>query len=282
MEFGRLEPEELASVDFTLPPDSLQNIAVLKSSPGTDKFELRVGAMKWGRKEWLGNFYPAKTDEKNFLDEYVKHFDSIYFNATFYQVYGPDQILKWKKQASANPNFKFFPKVSQSITHLRRLKNAEELTAQFISGVRAFGEMLGAAQLQVGDNFTPKSFPELKAYVESFPKDFEYFIELRHRDWFTPEWLPKLFDLFSKYNVGFGMTDSPGRRDCVHMQLTIPRTMIRFTASGDDDVDRKRMDAWADRIKDWKNKGLLSAEFFITGPDEKMTPDFIRYFKSRF
>lgn len=78
------------------------------------------------------------------------------------------------------------------------------------------------------------------------------------------------------------MTDAAGRRDCVHMQLTIPKPMIRFVACGDDQIDRKRLDAWADRIKDWKSKGLLSAEFFISGHEEDKTPDNIKYFQSKF
>jgi len=203
MEFGRVEPEELKKVDFTLPPDSQQNIDVLKASPGTENFELHVGAMKWGRKEWLGNFYPAQTKESDFLNEYAKHFDNIYLNATFYQIYGPETMQQWLKKVEDNPKFKFFPKVSQAITHLRRLRNAEELTEQFIRGVRAFGGKLGAAQLQVGDNFTPKSFPELKDYIENFPKDFEYFVELRHKDWWTPEWMEALYQLLCKHKCWF-------------------------------------------------------------------------------
>jgi len=282
MEFGRVDHEELTVIDFTLPPDPQQTIDILNASPGTDHFDLRVGATKWGRKEWLGNLYPAKINEQNFLEEYVKHFNSIYLNATFYQIYGADQILKWKQQAAGNPDFKFYPKMSQSISHLRRLRNADVLTSNFIEGVRALGDTLGPAQLQLGDNFTPTSFQHLKTYIESFPKDFECFVELRNKDWFEPEWLKQVDELFSKHNVGSAMTDAAGRRDCVHMHLTIPKTSIRFVATGDDKLDRKRLDDWADRIKAWKSKGLLSAGFFITGHEEDMTPDFIKYFCSKF
>ena len=131
---------------------------------------MHIGCAKWGRKEWVGKIYPLKTKEANFLDEYVKHFDSIELNATFYQVYGPDTIAKWKEKAAVNPHFKFCPKFSQSISHIRRLKNADDITTNFYEGVMAFGDKLGPLFLQLSDNFTPKSLPELRAYLAHLPQ----------------------------------------------------------------------------------------------------------------
>src|SRR5580704_3410056 len=153
MEFGRVDHELLAEVDFSLPPDPELTITTLKAAKGFGPLKVHIGCAKWGRKEWLGKIYPLKTKEANFLDEYVKHFDSIELNATFYQVYGPETIGKWKAKAETNPNFKFCPKFAQNISHIRRLKNAEELTTQFYNGILAFGDQLGPLFLQVGDNF---------------------------------------------------------------------------------------------------------------------------------
>src|SRR5471030_2226391 len=119
MEFGRVKPEELAMVDFTLPADPQLTTDTLKAAKHKKQLEVHVGCAKWGRKEWLGKIYPDKTKEANFLDEYVKHFDSIELNATFYQTYGAATITKLKEKADTNPNFKFCPKFSQSISHIR-------------------------------------------------------------------------------------------------------------------------------------------------------------------
>ena len=281
MEFGRVAPEALKEINFELPADPQQTINSLKASHQAVNFDLRVGATKWGRKEWLGNLYPKGTNESEFLPEYVKHFNGLFLNATFYQVYQPEQILKWKEQAAAQPGFKFYPVIAQSISHLRRLKNADELTAQYITGVKALGENLGPALLQLGENFTNKSFPELKAYLETFPKDFEIFVELRNKDWWTPEWLEKLDDLFYSNHVGFAITDAAGRRDCVHMHLTVPKAFIRFASTDDIELDKRRLDQWALRLQDWKKKGLQSAGFFITGFAEHNTPELCRYFSAQ-
>src|ERR1700761_4399276 len=112
MEFGRVTPEELFEVDFTLPPDPALTIQTLTSAKSDKPFEARVGCAKWGRKEWLGKIYPPKTKDANFLGEYIKHFDCIELNATFYNIYSASVINKWKEKADPNHNFKFCPKFS--------------------------------------------------------------------------------------------------------------------------------------------------------------------------
>src|ERR1700742_3525409 len=203
MEFGRVTPGELLEVNFTLPPDSVFTVKTLEAAKGKSPLKVHVGCAKWGRKEWLGKIYPPKTKDANFLDEYVKHFDCIELNATFYNVYPPETISKWKEKADSNPGFKFCPKFSQSISHIRRLKNADEITTKYYEGIMAFGDNLGPLFLQVGDNFTPKSLPDVRVYLESIPKDVRVFVELRHKDWFViPENADQVFELFRQLNIG--------------------------------------------------------------------------------
>src|ERR1700753_4106701 len=160
MEFGRVEPGELKHINFELPADPAQTNKTLQGSRPSADLDLRIGAMKWGRKEWLDNFNAAKIKETEFLKEYVKHFNSLFLNATFYQVYGPEHISKWKEMSVANPDLKFYPRLPQNISHIRRLKNTQELTEKYLEGVRALGDQLGPSLLQVGDNFTPKNLAD--------------------------------------------------------------------------------------------------------------------------
>ncbi len=263
MEFGRVAPEELINVDFTLPADPELTIKTLNASKNDKPLEVHVGCAKWGRKEWIGQIYPLKTKEANFLDEYVKHFDCIELNATFYNIYGfLKSIIKWKDKASTNPGFKFCPKFAQNITHIRRLKNAEEITTKYYEGIMAFGDNLGPLFLQVGDNFTPKSLPDLKAYLESLPKDVPVFLELRHKEWFAvPQHRTAIFNLLHQLKIGAVITDASGRRDVVHMELPTPHAFIRFVGNGLHPTARHtRIDEWVARIKqcaaNWLAVGL--------------------------
>ena len=88
MEFGRIPEEELDKIDFKLPPGPLFNKQILEGKPVANP-KVYVGCAKWGRVEWLGKIYPPKTKEKDFLDQYVHHYNSIELNATHYKIYGP-------------------------------------------------------------------------------------------------------------------------------------------------------------------------------------------------
>jgi len=278
MEFGRVTPQELQEVDFTLPLNPALTIKTLLAAKNDQPFQVHVGCAKWGRKEWLGKIYPPKTKDANFLDEYVKHFDCIELNATFYQVYGAATIAKWKEKADATPGFKFCPKFSQSISHFRRLQNAEELTTQFYEGILAFGDKLGPLFLQLGDSFTPNSFPAVKAYLEHLPKDVPVFVELRHKDWFAvPENSTQIFNLLHELNIGAVITDASGRRDVVHMNLPTPHAFIRFVGNSLDRTDYTRVDEWIDRIKQWRDMGLQSCWFFMHQHDERYSPELADY-----
>jgi uncharacterized protein YecE (DUF72 family) len=283
MEFGRVTPEELATINFTLPPDPALTITTLASAKNTGELKVHIGCAKWGRKEWVGKIYPPKTKDANFLDEYVKHFDCIELNATFYNLYPPATISKWKDKADSSPGFKFCPKFTQSISHIRRLKNAEDITTSFYEAILAFGDKLGPLFLQLSDNFAPKSYPELKAYLEQLPKDVPVFVELRHKEWFAnTEVRQAAFNMFHELNVGAVITDASGRRDCVHMNLPTPHAFIRFVGNSLDKTDYLRVDEWVDRIKQWRDMGLQSVWFFMHQHDERYSPELADYVSDQF
>ena len=273
MDFGKVSLAQLPDVEFTLPPDTALTRSVLADKlPG--KPEIYVGCAKWGRKEWVGMIYPEKTPEARFLDEYVKHFNSIELNAVFYQMPRKEQILSWRqKTENVRTDFKFFPKITRSISHIRRLKNAEEDTSTYLQNISEFRQTLGPCFLQLSDNFGPKNLEILRTYLESLPTDFDLFVEVRHPDWFSDEIARKeLFELLHKLRKGAVITDASGRRDCVHMELPTPRAFIRFVGNGLHPTDFQRIDEWVTRLKQWQENGLQSVYFFLHQHDEKDTP----------
>jgi len=278
MEFGRVEPIELENIDFGLPVDSDFTNKTLAGSKPSDPLSIHVGCPRWGNKGWIGRVYPPKTKENQFLSEYSKQFNTIELNATFYSIPKPDDIKRWKEQVDGRPDFKFCPRFPQAITHIRRLKNAEEQTAQFYESIYGFGDKLGALFLQLGDNFSPKNFDNLKPYLEELPASPPVFLEVRHKDWFKDqETRQKLFDTLQELKIGAVITDTAGRRDCAHMELTTPHTMIRFVGSNLHATDYSRADAWIKRINNWREKGLQTLWFFVHQLDEDNSPEMCDY-----
>jgi uncharacterized protein YecE (DUF72 family) len=275
MEFGRVTVKELDSIDFSLPIEPAANKEVLKKTK--KKPLVYLGCAKWGRKEWIGKIYPKGTRDAQFLDQYVNHYNSIELNATHYKVYKPEEIAKWAAKA-AGKDFKFCPKVTNSISHYSGFNNADFLTTAFLEGVMAFGDNLGPIFLQVSEKFSPKQREKLFSYLKTLPADLPFFLEVRHPDWFADKAIHKeLFDTLRSLKIGAVITDTAGRRDCAHMELTVPKTFIRYVGNSLHDTDYTRSDEWVKRIKYWLDHGLEELYFFMHMHDEAFSPELTVY-----
>lgn len=282
MDFGKVEPTEINKVDFNLPEDGKETLKTFENPGRTVSPKTRIGLDKWGRKEWVGAFYPRKTKERDFLNEYSKRLNTIECNAAFYSIPTSELIEKWNNMVAEEnkKDFLFIPKVSRIISHINRLYSVEEPMALFLESMKSFGQHLGPIFLQLGDNFGPKKISDVENFVKQLPTDQRFFIELRHEEWFSNSIHRKLiFNLFRKYNIGSVITDSAGRRDCVHMELTIPETYIRFNGIGEEfkEIDRRRIDDWADRLSIWLSSGLEKIYFIISQHDQRDSPELAQY-----
>lgn len=275
MEFGRVPEKQLNSIDFSLPQEPAANSMIL-----TGKREnplVYIGCAKWGRKEWVGKIYPKGTGAINFLDHYVKNYNSIELNSTYHNLLGPTEISVWAAKAKER-DFKFCPKVTKLISHESGFVNTETVTNSFLEGIRAFGENLGPVFLQVSEYYNPKERDKLFAYLQTLPKDLQFFLEVRHEDWFAKETIRKeLFDALRSLNIGAVITDTAGRRDCAHMELTVPKTFIRYVGNSLHETDYTRIDAWIKRMKFWLDNGLQELYFFMHMHDEAFSPELTVY-----
>ena len=172
MEFGRVTEKDLGKIDFSLPGEPAANKLVLGQP--AKKPLVYLGCPKWGRREWVGKIYPKGTRDAQFLDHYVKHYNSIELNATHYKIYKPDEIAKWAAKA-AGKDFKFCPKITDSISHYSGFNNTAFLTTSFLEGVLAFGDNLGPVFLQVSEKYSPKQRDKLFDYLKTLPTDLQFF-----------------------------------------------------------------------------------------------------------
>ena len=280
MEFGRVPEIELASIDFSLPAEPDFNKMVLKGKPAK-QLRVYVGCAKWGRTEWVGKIYPPKTKEKDFLQHYVEHYNCIELNATHYKVYGEAGIRKWAEKAKGK-DFLFCPKMYKGVTHFGNLKGKEFISNEFLRGILGFEKHLGPIFVQVSDSFSPKRKEELFTYLKSLPTDLQFFLEVRHPDWFVREKDKEdMFNFLKENKMGAVITDTAGRRDCAHMHITIPKTFIRYVGNSLHSSDYTRIDAWIERMKYWLDKGMEELYFFMHMHDEATSPELTVYLVDR-
>lgn len=276
MDFGKVPEKELEEIDFSLPAEPAWNKKIL---PGTrtEKPQVYLGCAKWGRKEWLGKIYPKGTKDAQFLDHYIHHYNSIELNATHYQIYGPDMISRWAEKAKGL-HFKFCPKVPQAISHYSSFTNVDKMTDDFLAGITAFGNHLGPVFLQVSEKYSPRRRDNLLNYLASLPKDLQFFLEVRHPDWFADKAILKdLLSFLKEKDIGFVITDAAGRRDCAHMYLTVPKCFIRYVGNSLHPTDYTRIDDWVKRLTHWIDKGVQEIYFFMHMHNEAYSPELTVY-----
>lgn len=270
MKFGQVE--DPSQIDFTLPKDHPRTKEILKDNKSKD-FNVSIGCAKWNKTDLKG-FYPKGTKDE--LTYYSTQFNSIELNATFYSMPSPEQVLTWKDKTPAD--FKFFPKIPNTVSHYRRLLNITDVVTQFATSVLNFDEKLGMVFLQLHDNFKPKDDERLEKFIQDWPKEVPLAIELRNNEWFSDEEIfNKTMDLFEKYKITNIIVDTAGRRDMLHMRLTTPTAFIRYVGANAES-DYTRLDDWLERIKLWKKEGLENLYFFVHQNIEKASPLLSAYF----
>lgn len=270
MKFGQVE--DPSQIDFTLPQDHSRTKEILKQNKkGLEN--ISIGCAKWNKTDLKG-FYPKGTKDE--LTYYATQFNSIELNATFYGMPTSEQVLTWKEKTP--PNFKFFPKITNTVSHFRRLLNIDDVVTQFATAVLNFDEKLGMVFLQLHDNFKPKDYERLEQFINKWPKEVPLAIELRNTEWFTDEEiLDKTCTLFEDHNITNIIVDTAGRRDMLHMRLTTPNAFIRYVGANAES-DYERLDDWLKHLTAWKKEGLQNLYFFVHQNIEKASPLLSAYF----
>jgi uncharacterized protein YecE (DUF72 family) len=266
MKFGKVDHPEL--VDFTLPKDHPGTEKILKTKGyASEKPEIFVGCAKWNRTDLKG-FYPRGTKDE--LVYYASQFNSIELNATFYRLFPNEQFVKWKDKTPEG--FRFFPKITQNISHLKRLLDFERMVDEYAHAVRHLEDKLGVVFLQMHQNFAPKDFERVEKFAKYWPKDIPLTMEFRHPSWFEDEKVAnELYALLEEYNISNTLVDTAGRRDLMHMRLTTPWVFIRYTGANVES-DYTRLDDWVIRLKKWADQGLKGIYFFVHQNLEKESP----------
>ena len=255
MKFGQVPDPSI--IDFSIPATPKETLDLIKNNKSDKPMEVYVGCAKWNKTDLKG-FYPRGTKDE--LAYYSTQFNSIELNATFYNSPSKQQVETWREKTPKD--FKFFPKVPQSISHFSRLLNTDEKVKDFVDATVLFEDKFGMAFLQLIDNFKPKDFDRLEKFLKDFPKGYPLAVEVRNEEWFKPEVAEKFYKVLEQTNKTNVLVDTAGRRDMMHMRLTTPTAFVRYVGANHPS-DYTRLDEWIDTIVEWKKAGLQQLYFFI-------------------
>ncbi|HMG16704.1 MAG TPA: DUF72 domain-containing protein [Saprospiraceae bacterium] len=274
MDFGRLS--NIENVDFTLKADPENNQDTFNSliKQGPKQQKLYIGASKFAVKEWLGLYYPIRAKSKDYMHFCAEQFNANEVNTTFYGIPDSNAIIKWYK--STNLDFKFCIKVYRNISRSKTLGEGTTYLKKFIESTELLADKLGPAFLQLPPTSSPSIQPALLKFIETVTPRIPLSIEFRHPDWFTSKGI-NIFDKLREMNVSSVITDTAGRRDVCHLQVTNSSVFIRFAGNNLVPSDYVRINDWIDKMIHWFEMGVKDIYFFIHEPMKIDVPTLANY-----
>src|SRR5271169_6356168 len=168
--------------------------------------QLYAGTSGWAYPSWKPDFYPAKLAQTKFLQHYATQLNAVEVNFTFRQLLKEITAQKWIEATPAG--FRLSIKAHQVITHIKRLKNAEDFIARFLSTIEpiARAEKLGPLLFQLPPNMKADA-KLLEEFLAVLPRAVASAFEFRHTSWFTDE----IFDLLKRGNRALCVAETEER-----------------------------------------------------------------------
>ncbi len=160
-----------------------------------------VGTSGYSYKAWLGSFYPEDLSPKAMLRFYSSRLPAVEINNTFYRLPKESVLTSWAEQVPTG--FRFVLKATQSITHVKRLKDAESEVGYLFRAAQALGPKLGAVLFQLPPHFR-KDIERLGKFLAVLPNDRAAAFEFRHASWLDAE----VFDLLRSRNCALCFADT--------------------------------------------------------------------------
>lgn len=277
MHFGRVSSPE--GIRFAPAPPDPRTIAVL-GGRRAEQPRLRIGAPIWGVPGWVGEVYPPKTPQREFLRHYAHRFPTVELNPTFYSIPPAERLEIWRE--TVPEGFHFCPKVPKDASHARPGRARDEAMAAFSDALDTLGPSVGVPFLQLPPEVGPSMRRQVRELVERLPEPQRPAVEFRHHGWFRENRLDdEAFAWMQETRLPVVITDVAGRRDVLHGSLPSRRVVIRFGGNRLHETDYQRIESWTQTLTKWFDLGLEEAYFFVHQPEDEFTPRLIAALEER-
>lgn len=195
------------------------------------------------------NFYKTINNKKERLKYYSQIFNTVEINYSFYKL---PSIKTYKKWINETPfNFCFALKLSRYITHVKRLRDANNAFDDFLKRAKVLEHKLGPILIQLPSNFKLdfKVMKDFLIHIKNSKKRFAF--EFRNNIFNSKD----LINLFKKHNIAIVFSHASTfpyfkkeeiTSDFIYLRLHGP-SMLYASSYSDDELN-----VWANKIKKWK------------------------------
>lgn len=111
------------------------------------------------------------------LGLYVRSFDTVELNNTFYRLPSKKAVAVWHDETPRD--FLFAAKGSRFITHMKKLKDPDQALNRFFDHIAGLGEKLGPVVFQLPP-FLERNVERLATFLSALPQGGQYAFEFRN------------------------------------------------------------------------------------------------------
>ncbi|MDB5620726.1 DUF72 domain-containing protein [Tardiphaga sp.] len=207
------------------------------------KQSVHVGCSGWRYWKWRDSFY-ADVAQQNWFKHYLKRFDTVEINASFYSWPTVAGVQAWKRQPGKK-KFVYTVKVCEHITHIRKFKDTKTLIRDFGMIADILGDRMGCFlfQLPPSYRYTKTRLNDIVSQLDPARRNV---VEFRHASW----WNEEVYEAFRKAGVIFCSSSGPRlpdqlirTADEVYVRLHGPKRWYSH------DYSKSELATWTDRIK---------------------------------
>jgi uncharacterized protein YecE (DUF72 family) len=195
-----------------------------------------TGTSGWSYPAWRGPFYPADLPPRRMLSAYASLLPTVEVNATAYRMPRGAMLAGWRAQVGAG--FVFAVKAPQRITHVLRLRAAEEPLAWFYRATAELGDALGPVLFQLPPTLR-KDLPLLSDFLAQLPRGGRSAFQLQHPSWRSDDVLAAL----AAAGAAVCAVDAEGEPPPLEATASFGYLRLRRP-----DYDDAALAAWAGRI----------------------------------
>ena len=213
---------------------------------------IRIGTSGWTYKHWQTIFYPDKWPKSRWLEYYVRHFDTVELNASFYRLPNPTTFQNWKTKTP--DNFLWAVKASKFITHTKRLKDPAEPLGRLYSATIGLGEKLGVILFQLPPTL-PFDEDVFRVFCGSLNSRVRHALEIRHPSWINNQ----AFSILTEFKIALCVSDTAGRYPSSEI-ITADFAYIRLHGSRKlyaSEYSEEELRTWAEKVDVWNKDAFI-------------------------
>ncbi len=212
---------------------------------------MAIGTSGWSYDHWDGVLYPPGTRPADRLAHYVRRFDTVELNASFYRWPRTATFASWRRRLP--PGFGLSVKAPRGLTHAKRLHAPEVWVERLVRCWHELGDRRAVLLVQLHPAHE-RDDARLDWFLGLLPDWMRVTVEFRHPSWHDEQ----VYALLERHRAAYCVM-SGARLPCV-LRATAPFVYVRMHGPDADHLYAGSYPSadlrwWADRVREWSDGG---------------------------